>query len=127
MAGGERFDALIRKRDPDGLEEPRDRSPAAASSAGEPIRREKLIKGNGGLLSAILPAGMRAVAITIDTRGASSAGGFILPNDRVDVIRTRSRRPPASGVDLHMSETILTNIRVLAIGQTIQERTARRS
>ena len=57
--------------------------------AGEPIRREKLIKANGsGFMSAILPSGMRAVAISIDTRGATSAGGFILPNDRVDVLRT---------------------------------------
>src|SRR5215213_7220903 len=55
--------------------------------AGEPIRREKLIKANGsGFMSAILPSGMRAVAISIDTRGATSAGGFILPNDRVLVI-----------------------------------------
>ena len=51
---------------------------------GEPIRREKLIKGQGGFMSAILPSGMRAVAISIDSRGSTSAGGFILPNDRVD-------------------------------------------
>src|SRR5215212_5147222 len=55
---------------------------------GEPIRRDKLVKGPGGFMSAILPAGMRAVAISIDNRGSTSAGGFILPNDRVDVIRT---------------------------------------
>ena len=38
-------------------------------------------------MSALLPSGSRALAITIDNRGANSAGGFILPNDRVDVIR----------------------------------------
>ena len=67
---------------------------------------------------------MRAVAISIDSRGASSAGGFILPNDRVDIIRTfrDDESSRAGGVDVHMSETILTNIRVLAIGQNIQER-----
>jgi pilus assembly protein CpaB len=89
---------------------------------GEPVRREKLIKGSGGYMSAILPSGMRAVAISIDNRGATSAGGFILPNDRVDVIKTvqsgssEDRSGPAT------SEIILTNIRVLAIGQTVQER-----
>jgi pilus assembly protein CpaB len=91
----------------------------------EPIRREKLIKADGsGFMAAILPAGMRAVAISIDTRGASSAGGFILPNDRVDIIRTYrdDESSRSGGVDVHMSETILTNIRVLAIGQNIQER-----
>jgi pilus assembly protein CpaB len=92
---------------------------------GEPIRREKLIRADGGgFMSAILPSGMRAVAITIDTRGATSAGGFILPNDRVDVIRTY-RDDDASrsgGGDTQVSETLLNNIRVLAIGQTVQER-----
>jgi pilus assembly protein CpaB len=89
--------------------------------AGEPIRREKLLKGSGGYMSAILPAGMRAVAISIDTRGATSAGGFILPNDRVDVINT-VQSSSDRGAGPTSSEIILTNIRVLAIGQTIQER-----
>src|SRR4029450_10543843 len=89
---------------------------------GEPIRREKLIKANGsGFMSAILPSGMRAVAISIDTRGATSAGGFVLPNDRVDVLRTFRDDEASKGVDVQMSETILSNIRVLAIGQNVQE------
>jgi len=93
--------------------------------SGEPIRREKLIKADGsGFMSAILPSGMRAVAISIDTRGATSAGGFVLPNDRVDIIRTfrDDEASRAGGADVHMAETILSNIRVLAIGQTVQER-----
>lgn len=94
--------------------------------AGEPMRREKLVKANGsGFMSAILPSGMRAIAISIDTRGATSAGGFILPNDRVDILRT-SRDEDASksggGGDVQLSETILPNIRVLAIGQNVQEK-----
>lgn len=88
----------------------------AAILAGEPIRRERLIKASGsGFMAAILPSGMRAVAISIDTRGSTSAGGFVLPNDRVDVLRT-------AGGDNQLTETILSNIRVLAIGQNIQER-----
>lgn len=92
--------------------------------AGEPLRRERLIKnGEGGFMSAVLPPGMRAVAITIDTAGANSAGGFVLPNDRVDVIRTYrdEEASRAQGVDVHLSETILTNIRVLAIGKNVQK------
>ena len=72
-------------------------------------------------MSAILPSGMRAVAISIDTRGATSAGGFILPNDRVDVIHT-VQAASESGANPAISEIILTNIRVLAIGQNVQER-----
>lgn len=92
---------------------------------GEPIRKERLIKsGEGGVMSALLPTGARAIAITIDNRGANSAGGFILPNDRVDVVRTfrDEAASKAQGADVVLSETLLRNIRVLAIGQNIQER-----
>ena len=93
--------------------------------AGEPIRREKLVKTDGsGFMSAILPSGMRAAAMSIDTRGATSAGGFILPNDHVDVLRTYrdDEASKGAGSDVQVSEAILKNIRVLAIGQNVQER-----
>ncbi|MBX9759912.1 MAG: Flp pilus assembly protein CpaB [Beijerinckiaceae bacterium] len=94
--------------------------------AGEPIRRERLVQGQrSGFLAASLPPGFRAVAITIDQSGASSAGGFVLPNDRVDVISTV--RDPSGGADSFESRTILTNVRVLAIGQNVQERNGERT
>lgn len=87
---------------------------------GEPIRREKVVKAsNAGFLSAILASGQRAVAINIDATGATSAGGFILPNDRVDIVRVSRDE---QGTDAYVSETILKNVRVLAIGQNIQEK-----
>jgi pilus assembly protein CpaB len=116
---------LIRRSEvPSGLEETTGSIARASFLSGEPIRREKLIKGNGGgFMSAILPSGMRGVAISIDTRGATSAGGFVLPNDRVDVIRTyRDQDASGGGPEVHLSETLLSNIRVLAIGPHIQER-----
>ena len=85
-------------------------------SANEPIRPERLVKAGSGFMSAILPAGMRAVAITTDTRGSSSAGGFILPNDHVDVIKTSNEGSE------QFAETLLTDIRVLAVGQIVQEK-----
>lgn len=91
--------------------------------AAEPIRREKLIKTDGtGFLSAVLPSGMRAVAISTDSRGANTAGGFILPNDRVDVIVTMKGPSVEGEGEAFLSETILRNLRVLAIGQNVQER-----
>jgi pilus assembly protein CpaB len=94
----------------------------------EPIREEKVIKGAGsGYLSAILAPGKKAVAITIDSRGATSAGGFILPNDYVDVISVRQGDPSGRGGDAYKSSTILQNIRVLAIGQNIQEKNGERA
>ena len=59
--------------------------------AGEPIREPKLVKANGsGFMAAILPAGMRAVSTEISPE--TGAGGFILPNDRVDVILSKPGR-----------------------------------
>lgn len=88
---------------------------------GEPIRREKVVKGaNAGFLSAMLPSGSRAVAINIDAQGATTAGGFILPNDRVDILRTF--RDDDAGKDAYTTQTLLSNIRVLAIGQNVQEK-----
>ncbi len=98
--------------------------------ASEPIRRERLMKSDGsGFLSAVLPSGKRAVAITIDNRGANSAGGFILPNDRVDVIRTRrdDAASRAQSADVMMSETILSNIRFWRSARTFRSAMARRS
>ncbi|KQT44649.1 Flp pilus assembly protein CpaB [Aureimonas sp. Leaf454] len=90
--------------------------------AGEPIREAKLIKTDRGFMSAILPAGKRAVAVQISAD--TSAGGFILPNDHVDVIMTRRRVATTSGGEASTdfdTETVLTNLRVLAIDQTIEE------
>jgi pilus assembly protein CpaB len=95
--------------------------------AGEPIREQKLIKGNGsGFLAAMLPAGMRAISTEISPE--TGAGGFILPNDRVDVILTRRDREAErrAGVDVHTSSTILANVKVLAIDQTVEEKNGQR-
>jgi len=91
--------------------------------AGEPIREPKLVRANGsGFMAAILPAGMRAVSTEISPE--TGAGGFILPNDHVDVLLSRRDREAerASGHDSFVSETILDNIRVLAIDQAIEEK-----
>ena len=92
--------------------------------AGEPIREAKLVNAKGsGFMAAILPTGMRAVSTTISAE--TGAGGFILPNDHVDVILTRRKADAdkaAGGGDSHSSETVLTNVRVLAIDQNVQEK-----
>lgn len=79
---------------------------------GDPIRRQKLTKDTGGFLSANLGKGMRGVSVVVTAESAS--GGFISPDDRVDVVLTRT---PAGGIGgaTPRSETILRNVRVLAI------------
>ena len=80
---------------------------------GEPISTAKIVRGGeGGYMSVVLEPGMRAVAIPVTAETA--AGGFILPGDLVDVLQ--SYRP--DGERSEVTETLLRNVRVLAIDQT---------
>lgn len=87
----------------------------ASFNAGEPIRKDRLLNSGGNVLSMSLESGRRAIAVKISA--GNSAGGFILPNDRVDVIHT-GYHGQKSGGGSTSSRTILTNIRVLAIDQS---------
>ena len=77
---------------------------------GEPIREAKLVRADQGYLSAVLAEGMRGVSVGVTA--VSSAGGFVVPNDHVDVLLTPEGQP---------SKVILSNVRVLAIGQRLGE------
>jgi pilus assembly protein CpaB len=80
---------------------------------GEPIREQKLVRSDQGYLSAVLAKGMRGVAVGVNA--VSGAGGFVVPNDHVDVVLTTST---AQG---QQSEVVLSNVRVLAIGKRLGE------
>jgi pilus assembly protein CpaB len=116
---------FIRRTDrPDALQKLSGEIARAPFVAGEPIREAKLVDAHGsGYMAAILPSGMRAVSTQISPE--TGAGGFILPNDRVDVILTK-RDADKTGGDGQTSETILTNVRVLAIDQNITEKDGQR-
>jgi len=87
----------------------------------EPLQDGALVKpGDGGMLAAQVALGYRAVAVMISEE--SAAGGYIQPNDRVDVILTVRRPTPAAGgggFDI-ISDVILENVRVLAVGELTQ-------
>ena len=95
-----------------------------AFMAGEPIRDQKLVKADGsGFMAAILPTGMRAVSTEIAPE--TGAGGFILPNDRVDVLLTRRLKNPdprGNMPEIVQTEIVLRNVRVLAIDQAPKEK-----
>jgi pilus assembly protein CpaB len=91
--------------------------------AGDPLRDPNVVMAKGsGFLAAVLPQGMRAVAV--DVSPETGAGGFILPDDRVDVLLTRHDKAAekASGVEKFTSDTILSNVRVLAVDQNVEEK-----
>jgi len=83
-------------------------------SAGQPITSGRIIKaGDRGFLAAVLRPGYRAVSLRINA--TSSIAGLIFPGDRVDIILTHSVK--ADGPSRRVSETVLTNVRILAIDQ----------
>lgn len=80
---------------------------------GDPIREQKIVRDSEGYLSAVLASGKRGVSVSVSAEAA--AGGFISPNDHVDVVLTRN-----SDIG-EVSETILHNVRVLAINAQLGE------
>ncbi|MCR9122264.1 MAG: Flp pilus assembly protein CpaB [Phyllobacteriaceae bacterium] len=107
-------DFITRSSRPDAIEELAESVVRATIAQGEPIRPIKLLGADQSFMSSILPSGKRAVATEI--AADTSAGGFILPDDYVDVIMvTRGDEGQ------FQTETILNSIRVLAIDQTIRE------
>ncbi len=109
---------ITRANEPEAVDKLKGSVARMSMYAGEPLRRSKLVGEGQSFMSSILPSGMRAVATSINAD--TSAGGFILPNDFVDVIMTR-KADAGQGGSGYITETILKNIRVLAIDQTIQE------
>ena len=84
-------------------------------AAGLPLAAADVAPAGSNLLSAVLTPGMRAVSIPISVE--QTAGGFVLPDDRVDIMLTRacSTGSCAGAMD---ARTILRNVRVLAIDQS---------
>lgn len=107
-------DFITRTSRPEAKAELTDSVVRSTIAQGEPIRPIKLLGADQSFMSSILPSGKRAVATEI--AADTSAGGFILPDDYVDVIMVTR----ADNGDF-VTETILNSIRVLAIDQTIRE------
>lgn len=92
-------------------------------AAGEPVLQAKLLKpGDAGFLSGVLSPGMRAA--TVNVNAETGTAGFILPGDHVDVMLTSKVSQPnfAGGKDTKVvTETILEDMRVLAIDQALDD------
>jgi pilus assembly protein CpaB len=101
------------KATPDAITQMKDAVARYAIFSGEPIENAKLVHTTQGYMSAVLDKGMRGVSISVDASSAS--GGFIVPNDHVDLILSRST---AEG---QQAETLLSNVRVLAINARLGE------
>lgn len=85
---------------------------------GQPISAHLLVQpGDRGFLSAVLAPGMRAVTLPVDeTRGIA---GLVFPGDRVDLILSRTLNR-SGGAERHLSQTVLGDVRILAVDQTLR-------
>ena len=106
---------VVRASSPDAPASFRNYVVRTALVAGEPVLDGKLGPPGSGSLSALLEPGKRAVAVRVSAE--NTAGGFILPGDRVDVIHTITKAG-ADGNPEIVSSTALSGIKVLAIDQT---------
>jgi pilus assembly protein CpaB len=90
-----------------------------ALAQGDVVREGDMIKpGEHGFLAAALQPGMRAATITVDT--GTGAGDLIGPGDRVDLILTQTLTDPSLSASHRVAaETVLSDVRVLAIDQKL--------
>lgn len=93
-------------------------------ATGQPVTDEQLVKpGERGFLAAVLKPGMRAVSVPVTA--ASAIAGLVFPGDRVDMILShRFENPSPSKADRklrHVSETVLVNVRILALDQSTDD------
>jgi len=87
-------------------------------TAGQPVTRGALVGPNDrGFLAAALGPGLRAV--TVPVSATSGVAGFVFPGDRVDMVLTQEVAGGGDGPPLKVSETIVRNLRVLAVDQRI--------
>ena len=89
---------------------------------GEPITSKRVVKpGEQGFMAAALAPGMRAVSISITP--VAGVAGFVFPGDRVDLIVTHQigRKTDMDPAGRRVSETVLQNVRVLALDQKMND------
>ncbi len=90
-----------------------------AVMAGQPVSSASIVgPGERGFLAAVLRPGMRAVSVSVNP--TSGVAGFLFPGDRVDVLLT-NEITGQSGLQVKGSETILENVRIIAVDQTTND------
>lgn len=92
----------------------------SALGEGEPVTESRLVRpGDRGFLAAVLTPGNRAVTVTVTV--SSGLAGFVFPGDRVDLLLTMAVQPENAKLQRHAAETLLTDLRVLAVDQRMDD------
>lgn len=118
--------AITRQQDDESASKPEGRLRRDVAD-GEPVTQTVMLSStNHNFIAVSLPKGKRAMALNVNP--ASSAGGFVMPGDFVDIIMTYEVRLPASEeirdaaqtvIGRNAAETILKNIQIMAVDQAI--------
>lgn len=91
---------------------------------GDVVRMKDVMRqGDHGFLAAVLGPNMRAVSVGVDV--ITGAAGLIWPGDRIDVVLTQSIGDNTIPLGRRVAaETLLSDVRVIAIDQQLVEGTA---
>lgn len=110
-----------------GKREPNELSGAVVRSgfaADEPVTDTRIVKpGERGFMAAVLEPGFRAVSVSVTA--TSGIAGFVFPGDHVDLLVTHSVNTDdlSSRKKALVTETVLTDVRVVAIDQKTDDQT----
>jgi len=114
---------FLQSKNPKAIEEFSNGIVRQAMVKGEPVLASKIVDVDAktGAMAALLTPGMRAVSFPISSETA--VAGFVLPNDRVDILLTRELQLTSKGqsVSKIVSTAFLESVRVLAIDQAVTQ------
>ncbi len=87
----------------------------------QPLNESQFLGQGAGLLPTLIPDGMRAMSVKVDD--VTGVSGFITPNSRVDVlVAGQTSGGEGEGGQQQRSKLVLQDIKVLAIGKSIEQR-----
>ncbi|MCP1198768.1 Flp pilus assembly protein CpaB [Notoacmeibacter sp. MSK16QG-6] len=104
---------VVKSKEPDAINKLVGTTVRLPLTVGEPIRKNRLVGFGKNYMSAVLPKGMRALAVRVSSE--STGGGFVLPNDYVDLMGIKTEDGTVN------TNIILENVRVLAIDQFFKQ------